>query len=364
MDARVAIIWSVLLALAWAIWGPWLWYWLRPQRRARPVQAAAQESVAQQHSDAGLRLLHEKKWPEAIDAFDRALEVLQDHPRQEAALLFYRGFALEQMGKFEDAIADYEDCQAIYGRPHEEPQYVAAVRHGQLLAKLERHQEAEKHLRQAIAALQRGPQSLSWLQVAAIRVLVEMFNGAHDYARALESAQEGARVAHRLRDIAGQAGFLRAAGEPLRALGRPDEALRSYEQALDLYRRIGEMGGAARVTQDIAQLYQHEGKWDKALDWLQACLADEERQQNKHRQAQLCYDLACVHIDQGDLQDAGRLLQQSISLFRQTEDHQGIDQVGRTMMGLGILVHRRATANQMTFRDLERGSATSKKAKS
>ena len=36
----------------------------------------------------------------------------QDDPSQEVSLLFYRGFALEQMGEPEEAIADYEDCQA------------------------------------------------------------------------------------------------------------------------------------------------------------------------------------------------------------------------------------------------------------
>jgi hypothetical protein len=50
-----------------------------------------------------------------------------------------------------------------------------------------------------------------------------------------------------------------------------------------------------------------------------------------------------------------------MSLFRQTEDHQGLDEVGRTLMGLSILMHRRMTATRLTFRDIERGSAKSKK---
>jgi tetratricopeptide (TPR) repeat protein len=391
----VVAFWIVLLALPWVAWYRRT---LRqsPESRdqARQARAASREYTVQQHSDAGMRLLKEEKWSEAIDAFDLALNVLEsrrprqprqpcqerraeyrkrgaqqrrrgaehrEDPSQQVSLLFYRGFALEQMGEPEEAIADYEDCQAIYGRLHQDPQYMAAVRQGLLLAKLGRSQEAEEHLRRTIAALQRGPQSLSWLQVEAFRIMVAMFHLAHDHARAMEYAQQGARTAHRLRNAAGQAGFLRAAGDTLHALDHPEEALRSYEQSLDLYRRIGETGSGALVKRDIALLYQLEGQWDEALAWLQACLADEERDQNKHRQAQLCYDLACVHIDQGTLRDAGRLLQRSMSLFRQIEDHEGIDRVGRTMMGLSILVHRRVTAHQMTFRDVERGSAKSNK---
>jgi tetratricopeptide (TPR) repeat protein len=398
MEWWAVFFWILLLALPWAAWmRRTLREWPKLRHQTRQPRAATRESAVRRHSDAGLRLLKEKKWAEAVDAFDHALDMLQprqpchsaegaerssgerraeyrkrgaqqrrgaeyqDDPTQKVSILFYRGFALEQMGEPEDAIADYEDCQAIYGRLHQDPQYVAAVRQGLLLAELGRSQEAEQHLRRLIAALQRGPHSLSWLQMEAFRILVKSFRRAHEHARAIEYAQQGLRAAHRLRDAGAQADFLRAAGYNLHALGQSEEALRCYEQSLDLYRRIGEKGSGALVTRDIALLYQLEGKWDKALAWLQACLADEERDQNKQRQAQLSYDIACVCIDQGNLGDGGRLLQQSISLFRQIEDHEGIDRVGRTMMGLSILVHRRVTADQMTFRDVERGSVKSHK---
>jgi len=358
MEWQAILLWTAFFVLFWA-------HWLlreepRRRREARQKQAAARQAIAQQQSAAAMRLLEEKKWPEAIDVFDRALDALQDAPSQEAAMLFYRGFAREQTGELEEAIADYADCEAVYGSPQEDPQYLAAVRRGIVLARLERKQEAEQHLRETLKALQRGPNSLSWLQVEAFRILVALLHRARDPAPALESAQEGTRVAQRLRDAAAQAGFLRAAGDSLQALDRREEALHQYEQSLDLYRRIGGTSGGAMVKTDIARLYQLGGQWDEALDWLQTCLADEERDQNKQRQAELCYDIACVHIDQGNLQDAGRLLQRSMSLFRQTEDHGGMDRVGRTLMGLSILVHRRITAHQMTFRDVERGSKPKK----
>jgi tetratricopeptide (TPR) repeat protein len=359
---RVVFFWIVLFALPWALWmHRTLQEQLKLRDQARRKQAAARGFAARRHSEAGMRLLKEKRWAEAIQSFDVALAKLRNDPSQEASLLFYRGFALEQMDEVKEAIADYEECQAVDGRLHQDPQYVAAVREGLLLGKVGRTEEAEQHLQETIAALQHGPQSLSWLQVEAFQILAGLFRRVQDLDRAIDYAQQGARTAHRLRDAAAQAVFLRAAGDDLRALGRPDQALRSYEQSLDLHRRLGGTSGGAAVKRDIALLYQLQGQWDKALAWLQACLADEERDQNKHRQAQLCYDIACLRIDQGNLQEAGRLLQQSISLFRQAEDHEGIDQVGRTMMGLSILVHRRVTAHQMTFRDVERGSAKSNK---
>jgi tetratricopeptide (TPR) repeat protein len=374
MDWWAVYFWILLLALPWAVWmRRTLQEWSTLRRDSRQTRAASWEAAVQRHADAGLGLLKERKWAEAIDAFDDALDLLQPRqrrgaksqadPSQKASILFYRGFALEQLGELEKAVADYEDCQAVSGQVHQDPQYVAAVRQGLLLAKLGRSQEAEQHLQRTIAALQRGPQSLSWLHIEAFEALVGLFNQVHEHARAVEYAKQGARAAHRLRDAPAQARLLRAAGDNLRARGQSEEALRSYEQSLDLFRRTGEANSGAAIKRDIALLYQLDGQWDKALAWLQACLVDEERDQNKHHQAQLCYDLGCVYIDQGNLRDAGRLLQQSISLFRQMEDHDGIDQVGRTIMGLSILVHRRVTAHQMTFRDVERGSKSNKEGK-
>jgi len=353
-----ALVWVMMLAL------PWLYStrqamqgWNRPS----PQEQGALLAQVAQERDAGMRLLKENKWAEAIDAFDRALDALQDDPRQEVALLFYRGFSLEQMGELEEAIGDYEDCQAIYGRLHQDLQYAAAVRQGVLLAKLKRNEEAEKHLRRTIVALQRAPESISWLQVEALEVLGGLYYRVPDPARMVECAQQGARAAHGLRNAVAEAGFWQRAGDGLRSLGRVDEALHSYEQSLDLYRRIGEGRQEAIVKHSIGSIYQSAGNWDKSLVWLQACLLDEEREENKGAQALLCYDIGCMHIDQGNLGDAGSLLQRSMSLFRQIEDHRGMDEVGRTLMGLSILVHRRITASQPTFRDIERGSARSKK---
>jgi len=369
MQGCAALVWLALIALLWAVWGHKVREWPSQRKEFRRAQAAARQALARQHANTGMRLMQEKNWPEAIDAFDRALDLLEtdqgeagyeSEPRLEASLLFYRGFALEQTGQLEEAVADYEDCQAIYGRLHEEPQYVAAVRQGFLLTRLGRGQEAEQHLRQTLSALQRAPPSLSWLQAETFSILAAYLLHERQPARALEYAEEGLRTAHHLRDAAMQASFLHATGEALRALGRPEDALHGYEQSLDLYRRMGETGKQASVRRDMMSLYQLGGQWDKALAWLQACLVDEEREQNKQAQAQICYDMACIHIDLGNLQDAGKLLQHSISLFRQAEDHEGIDRVGRTMMGFSILVHRHITADQMTFRDVERGSKSNK----
>jgi tetratricopeptide (TPR) repeat protein len=356
------VLWLVLLAL------PWIALIRHAIRKREQLHRySAEDSVPAltritQQRDAGMQLIEKDQWSEAMAAFDRGLGLLQDDPdpRLEVELLFYRGFGLEQLGKLEEATSSYADCQTIYGRLHHELQYAAAVRQGILLARLKRNSEAEHHLLRTITALQRAPESVSWLQVEAHQILAGLFYRVPDYTRAVACVQQGARAAHGLHNAAAEASFLQAAGDGLRLLGRLDEALHNYERSLDLYRRIGEGREEAVVKRNISLIHQSAGHWDKSLAWLQACLLDEEREQNKGGQAMLCYDMACLHIDQGNLQDAGSLLQRSMSLFRQTEDRQGLDEVGRTLMGLSILVHRRMTGSRMTFRDIERGTKSKK----
>jgi hypothetical protein len=96
------------------------------------------------------------------------------------------------------------------------------------------------------------------------------------------------------------------------------------------------------------------------LRWLDACLREEERAQNRIAQGRFSYDIACLHIHSGELEKAVGYLQRSVGFFRQGEDRLSVGHVERTLVGLGVLRFRRAMANRLTFGEIERGSAGSK----
>ena len=156
-----------------------------------------------------------------------------------------------------------------------------------------------------------------------------------------------------------KASLLRLAARCQMALGRSEEALATLQRTLDVYRLTNSAAGQVDVKREIGRLYQATGQWPRAASWLRACLEDVEAVEDLRGQARLCYDIACLSIDQGALVEGGMFLQRSLSLFRQVDDRDGIDEAGRTMMGLTVLIHRVATADQMTFRDIERGVKSS-----
>jgi tetratricopeptide (TPR) repeat protein len=305
--------------------------------------------------DAGRSLVQQQKWPEALEALDRALELVEYDPALKAELHFHRGYALEHMKQLEEAISSYAACQLAECNEKTKYRHIAAFRQGYLQVQLERWQQAELSLRTAIQEASR--MHLVAMQVNAMRILLGLYQTTRRYAQALECAHEVERVARALRDEPTQAMALDVQGDLYLALGQPSEALHHYERSLDLFRQLGNVEAQSVVKQDIAKLYRTSGQWERAVRWLIVCLQEEERAENWRGQARIAYDLACLHIHKGELSNAGSYLQRSMGLFRQAEDRAGADLVGRTLMGLSILMHREATANWLTFGDIARGSS-------
>jgi tetratricopeptide (TPR) repeat protein len=345
-------IWLLILGAPWVAW---LYRWLRTRDRERRSQ------LIRQSREAGYHLVEQHKWPQAVATLDRALALVTKHtPKQEADLHFYRGYALEQMQQVEEALSAYAACQAKDAGPSlQRYKPLAAFRRGYLLAQLERWDDAERELRESIKGSSRIP--LPKLHLSALRILLRVCQATSRHAQALEWAQEALRLTHDLGDESVQALILDTAGDVHLALGQAEQALRKYERSLDLFRKLGHADTALVVKRDIGALYQACGEWDKAFAWFQACLREAEHAQDLAGQARIVYDIACLRVHRGELDAAAGLLQRSIGLFRQARDAAGADQVGRTLIGLGVWMHRQATADQMTFRDIERGSATMKK---
>ncbi len=312
-----------------------------------------------QNWDAGRTLIQQKKWVEALAALDRALELVHYDPSLQTELLFHRGYVLEQTGQLVEAISAYLACQMAESDKRA-PRYghVSAFRRGYLLAQLERWREAEVSLRVSLELA--GHAQAVGLEMNALRILMGVYQSMREHALVIECTVQLERLAAVVRDESMQAMALDAAGDAYLALGQHDGALRHYERSLDLFLQQGNAQAGFVVKQDIAKLFRAAGQWEKAVRWSTACLREEEQARNWRGQASIAYDLACLYIHQGELAKAGGYLQHSMALFRQVEDRVGADMVGRTMMGLSILMHRQATADWLTSGEIERGSAKSK----
>lgn len=345
--AWIEYAWIPFLVLCAAAWAQ-----IILRRRARDRE----ERALLANWQAGRALIKQKKWREAGTVLDEALMLVRHRPEMEAQLRFYKGYALEGQGQLDDAISEYAACQVARAtQPRSREDLVASFRHGHVLSRLERWDKAVEQLQQTVEGATRG--KVPELRLNALRILLAAYQATHRHEEAIQCGREALSVARDLGDEATAALVLDMTGDVCLAMGRTDEALRSYEQSLDLLRKLDQRQAALVVKQDIGKLYQASAEWDKAHTWLRACLLEEERTGNVVHQARLCYDLGCLHIANGEHEEAASWLHESMVLFRIARDRASAERVGRTLMGLGVLVYRDAAADQMTFHDIERGLA-------
>jgi len=345
--AWIEYLWVPFLCLCAAAWAQ---IWLR--RRARDREGRVLLASWQ----AGRALIKQKKWREAVTVLDEALMLVRRRPEMEAQLHFHKGYALEGLGQLDDAVSEYAAYQAARAtQPQSREDLVASFRYGHVLSRLERWDKAVEQLQQAVegATCGRTPE----LRLNALRILLAAYQATQRYAEAIQCGRKALSAARDLGDEATAALVLDMTGDVCLAMGQTDDALRSYEQSLDLLRKLDQRRAALVVKRDIGKLYQASAEWDKAHTWLRACLLEEERAGDVVHQARLCYDLGCLHIANKEHEEAASWLHQSMALFRTARDRTSTDRVGRTMMGLGVLVYREAAADQMTFYDIERGLA-------
>lgn len=329
--------------------------------RLAPLSSTPQrEDAFMRVREVAYSLMQGQQWPQSVNELDKALALVpRDRLDLQAELHFQKAYALEQMRQLQRAHAEYQACRAAE-EGHRQLRYapLAAYRQAQVLIQLGHWKEAEETLECCITQAQRiaSPK----LHLNALRMLLGLYQAMRRYPEAAQSVQEALRVARKQRDENAEAFLLDSAGDIALALGRAEDALHNYELSLDVFRRLGHARAELVVQQDIAKLYLARGEWDKASAWLRVCLEEEVRSEDLASQAQISYEMACLLISNDRLEEATDLLLRSLGLFRRVQDKISVDQVGRTLMGLGISIQRRATAGRLTFRDIERGSKLKK----
>jgi tetratricopeptide (TPR) repeat protein len=337
----------VMILLLIAAQSKWLWppVWGGGQKEDEQVPESAPESHVESAQDPLTQLARSLARDDGADT------------GSAAAICFYRAFALEWMGRLEQALEAYEECQHV-PTSDTAARYaaLAAFRQGLLLSRQGRWAEAEPCLQSSIGLARAVP--LPNLQLSAVTVLMRMNRAAGRPGRALHYTGQMLELAQSLGDEPTQARAFDAAGDLQRGIAQTQNALQSYEQSLDLHRKLSNAEGTLVTQLDIGSLYQACGEWDTAAAWYRACLRDAEESESIADQAAILYELACLHIHKGQASIAAHLLLRDMALYRKMRHRKGADRAGRTLMGLGVWMHHRLTANRLTFRDIERGSAT------
>jgi tetratricopeptide (TPR) repeat protein len=181
---------------------------------------------------------------EAIRWYERALSAAQGLPPNITKVLVpeiahSRGEALEQLGRFEEAQADYEEALAIArssGRAWLEATLLAALTH--ILALQDRLLDARALLPNALRAARAA--GMEDLEARLLSTAGSLAWGQGDLARALSSHEHALQIAEEARDVEGEAYARHGLAETLCLLGPLEDALAQGRRAQELWRSLGQ----------------------------------------------------------------------------------------------------------------------------
>jgi len=177
---------------------------------SRAVEVAP--DFAQGFNNRGVALQQMKRWDEALASFERAAAIQPD--ARNARVHNNRGNVLQKMRRWGEALPSYQRALEL------RPDYAEALNNrGTVLRELRRWDEAVRDYRQALALRPDYAEAFSNLGLA----LKEM----NRWEEALANCDSALRVRPGFPEAANNRGFV------LHDLGRWDEALASYQRAIE-----------------------------------------------------------------------------------------------------------------------------------
>ena len=255
------------------------------------VEWAVPRAQAARQIEAGAALESEERYREAIEAYEKALELVPDE--MEAYLGLAR--AHEALEEWDQVRAQLETAQEI------DPEDATVLRQlGRLQCMFGANEECVETLEKAVRLAPDDAQVHFWLALAYQQSSQDGFDQALDhYGEALRLEPDLGRAYIALGDIYQS----RPGNEPL--------AIEAYNKALQVAVKVGDEELATRARAALAQVYYLQDHYDKCIDeWTQVLEADPD-DADAHRRLGLCY---AMRRGTGDLERAVTEMETALSL--------------------------------------------------
>ena len=314
------------------------------------AEEGAAEETARRHMEEGLARFREADFRGAIDAWEKALAVVErlNMPRRTSITLSNLGLAHQRLGEASRALAYFDRALELDRRRSDRKGERDNLRRaGTALYSLGDFLEAEERFEAALAIdveLEDEEGRMTdlthlandWWQLGRYAQARRCYEDLRDRARrarepkrqadalvgialieeelgtverAMEYHEEALGMYRSLGLRSGEAVELNNLGIAARTLKRPEEALERFQGALDLYRDLGDRKGEALVTSNLGEILAIQGRNEDALAEVYAALRIHERIGDKQGQALDQVRLGRIYTAMGNEILAARSLQ-------------------------------------------------------
>jgi CHAT domain-containing protein len=276
---------------------------------------------------------------EAGESSETALKIWRElnMPDEEAAALITLGFIEYRKGAWESCLSFLMQAQSMIDEKAE-PYKMGQINGGIAEAFIEsgmpeigltKSREALEYYR--LADDPRGVTVMTW-EIGKIHYL------KGDYAEALKALEQAMNEATATKDPLVMAICHDFLGRTYAATGDQNSIFQHFQLALDLYTQMGSPRETARTQALIGQLYEQQGKIEKARSSLQTAVAEFSKLADRVNQSAALYALGRLELKSNNLDLAENHLQQSIEV---TENIRRVSTSGDLMAAFSATVHDR-----------------------
>jgi CHAT domain-containing protein/uncharacterized protein HemY len=250
---------------------------------------------------------------EAEKSYKASLQLCQELniPDGQAEALIALGFVEYRRGAWQDSMTFLAKAQAMLdekAEPYKMGQVTASI--GEAFIESGMPETAIPKLQQAAEyfRITRNP--------ASVIVVSWDIGGAYyslgRYPESVSTLQGALADAESIKDLPLTAMCHDYLGRTYAAMNERDVALRHFQSALLIFLRVGARMEAARTRALIGQIYQQQGKFEKARDGYHKALETFRTLSDKINQSATLYALGHLALIENDLDAAEKYLQQSI----------------------------------------------------
>ena len=268
-------------------------------------QHGQQHEMGGTYHQIGMVYQEQQQWREALAAYQRALKLQEQHGQQQTLGNTYHqiGMVHQYQQQWQQALAAYQ--HALELKEQHGQQHQLGITHHQIGMV---HQE-QRQWQQALDAYQRAlVLKEQHGQQQTLGKTYHHIGMVHQYQQQWQQALVAYQRALELKKAHGQQHEL---GSTYHQIGMVHQEQRQWQQALEAYQRAlalqdqhGQQYALGGTHHNIGAVYQEQRQWQQALDAYQRALELKEQHGQQHEMGGTYYLIGSVYELQGELSSA------------------------------------------------------------
>lgn len=299
-------------------------------------QAESYDRAVEYYQQAGAYAADQYANDEAVEHYERALSLAEEHETVEATAVstvsVSLGNVLKVLGEFDHARACYERAlDTIQEDGDEDAETMALLGLGSIARSQAKYDTAREYHQQALdIARESGDRDHEGQCLSGLGI-IDRREG--DYGRAHERLQQSVDIFRETGNRERMATGLDLLGVVAQIRGEYDRAREFHENALDIFRDLDRRSGQAQCLNNLGNLDFRLGNLDRAREYYDQSIDIFRETGNRVRESKALNNLALIADEEGAYDRAREYHEESLGIARELDDRKG-QEVSLTNLGI------------------------------